>query len=229
MDRRNHERLERAFAIISRATTESGEPIRVVRIPTPVLTFDVTRPGDGTYEYFAAYEGWEDGSVAPPVMLGVWNSSYVNYVPTNDLVVVSRFWKPGRVREIKRRDEEAVAVLAALFPGRRIVQVYSENLKVTRGWATSHVSIDLDRTSTWRDSSPRPRACRFALPSGRRWLVRSAGSSETQSRARARNVPRCTHGTDRRDRSASGPTHPAPASIGRERALRARAPGGQSA
>ena len=131
MDRRNHERLERAFAIISRATTESGEPIRVVRIPTPVLTFDVTRPGDGTYEYFAAYEGWEDGSGAPPVMLGVWNSSYVNYVPTNDLVVVSRFWKPGRAPEIKRRDEEAAAVLAALFPGRRIVQVYSEN--VNRG------------------------------------------------------------------------------------------------
>ena len=131
LDRQNHERLERAFDIISRETTESGQPIHVIRMPTPVLTFDVTGPGDGVYDYFAAYDRWEDGSVAPPVMLGLWASSYVNYVPTNDLVIVSRFWKPGRSLEIKRRDDEAVAVLKAVFPGRDVVQVYSEN--VNRG------------------------------------------------------------------------------------------------
>ena len=131
LDRENHARLERAFGIISGATTESGRPIRVVRIPTPVLTFDVTGPGDGTYEYFAAYDRWEDGSTTPPVMLGLWASSYVNYVPTNDLVIVSKFWKPGRSREIKARDDEAVAVMRTLFPGREIVQAYSEN--VNRG------------------------------------------------------------------------------------------------
>lgn len=131
LDRQNHERLERAYDIISRETTASGQPIRVVRIPTPVLTFDVTGPGDGVYDYFAAYDRWEDGSVAPPAMLGLWASSYVNYVPTNDLVIVSKFWKPGRSLEIKRRDEEALAVMKVLFPGREIAQVYSEN--VNRG------------------------------------------------------------------------------------------------
>jgi agmatine deiminase len=131
LDRENQSRLERAFAILSSETTESGRPIRVVRIPTPVLTFDVTGPGDGTYEYFAAYDRWEDGSVTPPVMLGLWASSYVNYVPTNDLVIVSKFWKPGRSLQIKARDDEAVAVIGRLFPGREVVQAYSEN--VNRG------------------------------------------------------------------------------------------------
>ena len=131
LDQQNHERLERAFAIISRETTESGEPIRVVRMPTPRLTFDVIGPGDGIYDYFAAYDRWEDGSVAPPVMLSLWASSYVNYVPTNDLIIVSKFWKPGRSGDIKARDDEAVAVLKRLFPGREIVQAYSEN--VNRG------------------------------------------------------------------------------------------------
>ena len=131
LDRQNHDRLERAFDIISRATTESGQPIRVIRMPTPVLTFDVTGPGDGVYDYFAAYDRWEDASVAPPVMLGLWASSYVNYIPTNDLVIVSKFWKPGRPKEIEARDDEAVAVLERVFPGRKIVQAYSEN--VNRG------------------------------------------------------------------------------------------------
>ncbi len=102
-----------------------------VRIPVPELTLDVFQPGDGTYDYFAAYDRWEDGSTLPGVMLGVWATSYVNYVPTNDLILVSRFWKPGRSLKIRKRDDEARDVLQRLFPGRRIVQVYSEN--VNRG------------------------------------------------------------------------------------------------
>jgi agmatine deiminase len=125
---RNHERLEAIYAVISRETTESGEPIRIVRIPTPVPTLDALQPGDGTYEYFANYDRWEDGSTLPEVMLGVWNASYVNYVPTNDLVIVSKFWRPGLPLEILKRDNEAREALEEVFPGRNITQVYAENI-----------------------------------------------------------------------------------------------------
>jgi agmatine deiminase len=128
LQERNHERLEHIYNIISRATTESGEPIRVVRIPVPVPTLDTLKPGDGCYDFFANYDRWEDGSTLPDVMLGVWNASYVNYVPTNDLVIVSKFWRPGLPFEILQRDNEARAVLEEVFPGRKIVQVYAENI-----------------------------------------------------------------------------------------------------
>jgi agmatine deiminase len=127
----NQRRLERVYDILSRETTASGEPIRVVRIPVPVLVLEVFEPGDGTYDYYAAYDRWEDGSTLPSRMLAVWPASYVNYVPTNGLVIVSKFWKPGRPLEMRQRDEEARAILAALFPGREVAQVYSEN--VNRG------------------------------------------------------------------------------------------------
>jgi hypothetical protein len=55
----------------------------------------------------------------------------VNYVPTNDLVIVSKFWRPGLPFEILKRDNEARAVLEEVFPGRKIAQVYAEN--VNRG------------------------------------------------------------------------------------------------
>ncbi len=131
LEEQNHARLERVYDIISNATTESGRPIQVVRIPVPELILDVFLPGDGIYDYFAAYDRWEDGSTLPSAMLGVWPSSYVNYVPTNDLILTSRFWKPGRSLKIKERDDDARDVLEKLFPGREIVQVYSEN--VNRG------------------------------------------------------------------------------------------------
>jgi agmatine deiminase len=128
---RNHERLERVYERISRETTESGDPIRVIRIPTPELTLELFFPGDGIYDYYAAYDRWEDGSTLPEAMLGVWPASYVNYVPTNDLVLVPRFWKPGRSREAREKDRKAQLVLQKAFPGREVVGVYSEN--VNRG------------------------------------------------------------------------------------------------
>jgi len=131
LQERNRERLERVYDVLVRETTESGKPLRIVRIPTPDFTLEVFRPGDGTYDYWADYTSWEDGSTLPELMLGVWASSYVNYVPTNDLVLVSKFWKPGRSRESQRRDRKAREVLKALFPDRKVVPVFSEN--VNRG------------------------------------------------------------------------------------------------
>ena len=133
LQEQNHERLERVYDILSRETTEAGEPIRVARIPMPVLVLEVFEPGDGTYDYYAAYDRWEDGSTLPGVMLAVWPASYVNYVPTNDLVLVSKFWKPGRPLEMQaegrggaRRPGRAVprprdraGVLGERQPGRR--------------------------------------------------------------------------------------------------------------
>ncbi len=127
----NHQRLERVYDILSAATTESGEPIEIVRIPMPELTLDVFLPGDGQYDYFSVYDRWEDGSTLPEAMLAVWPASYVNYAPTNDLVLVPRFWKPGRGRESKQKDRMARDVLGELFPGRDLVPVHIEN--VVRG------------------------------------------------------------------------------------------------
>jgi agmatine deiminase len=131
LEEQNRDRMARVYDIVSRETTESGEPIKIVRMPLPVLVFDVLHPGDGTYDYFTDFDRWEDGSTTPERMLTVWPASYINYVPTNDLVLVSRFWKLGRPLEMKRRDEQARDALKRLFPGRTIVQVYSEN--VSRG------------------------------------------------------------------------------------------------
>jgi agmatine deiminase len=187
LQERNHERLELIYDIISKETTESGEPIRIVRIPTPVPTLDALRPGDGIYEYFANYDRWEDGSTLPEVMLGVWNASYVNYVPTNDLVIVSKFWRPGLSFEIWKRDKEAREVLEEVFPGRKIAQVYAEN--INRGGGGMNCI-----------TQQQPASARFALKCG--WakvqvatLVASLYASPTGAH-RLGSVPRLTTSGD---------------------------------
>ena len=173
LSEQNRDRLERVYDILSRETTESGEPIRIVRIPAPELTLEVFEAGDATYDYYAEYDRWEDGSTLPEHMLAVWPASYVNYVPTNDLVLVPQFWKPGRPLESKKKDDEARNVLAELFPGRKIVPVHPENVLrggggmncITQqqpastkfaqkcGWA--QVTVDAEATTLYAEPSGR--------------------------------------------------------------------------
>jgi len=131
LEEQNAERLERAYEILSHSTTESGEPLRVLRIPTPVHTLEVFHPGDGIYDYFAAYDRWEDSSSLPEVMLGVWPASYVNYVPTNDVVLLAKYGSPGGDAERRQRDHEAATVIRMAFPGRKVIQIDIAN--VNRG------------------------------------------------------------------------------------------------
>ena len=166
MQERNHERLERVHDILAHETTESGEPIRIVRIPTPELTLDVFQPGDGTFDYWAEYERWEDGSSLPHHMLGVWASSYVNYVPTNGVVLVSKFWKPGRSLEILERDRQAQNVLKRLFPGRRIVPIHSENVN-RGGGGMNCITQQEPRSSLLGADHPRARGSRNTKLFGR--------------------------------------------------------------
>ena len=138
LQERNHERLERIYDILSRETTESGAPIRIVRIPTPVFTLDVFGPGDGIYDYYATYDRWEDGSTMGEVMLGVWPASYVNYVPTNDLVLAPRLLEarpfPGEQAAGSRGARRPPATL----PGTRDRAGAPRERGPGRGWDELH-------------------------------------------------------------------------------------------
>ena len=137
------------------------EPIRVVRIPTPELTLDVFQPGDGTYDYCAAYDDGRTARRLPELMLGVWAASYVNYVPTNEVVLVSKFWKPGRSLEIQgersrgaRRPEAAVPRTSRSSPG-----AFGERESRRRRDELHHPAgtTELDLAGGSHDSSHRPR------------------------------------------------------------------------
>ena len=131
LETENQKRLQAAYEILSKATDERGQPFEILRIPTPVMMFDIYEPGDDMFAYYKAYTGWEDDSSIGDAMFAVLPTSYANYFPTNQLVLLARYWKPGRSAEIKARDEAAEAAIRRAFPERKIVRIDIEN--VNRG------------------------------------------------------------------------------------------------
>ena len=60
-------------------------------------------------------------------------ASYMNFVVANGVVLVPRFFKPGRAPALEAKDAAFKATIEACYPGRRVVQVDVDALVVGGG------------------------------------------------------------------------------------------------
>ena len=134
------ERLDACLEVLKNSTDEEGNPIKIIRIPTPVPFYVNTTPEDWANQTwgkrFSDNEEnlLDDGTVSPegeflmrPAM------SYCNFLICNKVVVAQSYWKEGLPEEIKKRDAEALAVLQKAFPDRKIVAVPAMDLNIRGG------------------------------------------------------------------------------------------------
>ncbi|AKT43490.1 agmatine deiminase family protein [Chondromyces crocatus] len=127
-------RLEAARAAIDSATTAEGKDIEIIRVPAPELIFDTMGPGDSTYDYITTLT-FEDNHTIPtdsPITV-VLATSYMNYVVTNNVVLVPAYYKPGRNPIIAAKDAEMQLILSQAFPGRTIIPINPEALHTGGG------------------------------------------------------------------------------------------------
>lgn len=134
------ERLDQCLDVLNHSTDAEGNPIKVLRIPVPVPYYINTTPEDWANQTwgkrFSDNEDnfLDDGSVSPtgdiimqPAM------SYCNFLVCNHVVIAQSYWEEGMPEEIKRRDEEALAVLKNAFPDRKVIAIPAMDLNIRGG------------------------------------------------------------------------------------------------
>lgn len=127
----NARRLEMSYRILREAEDQDGQPFDIVRVPLPYHTFVTMEPGDGVYGMMEGLT-FRDGTIFPrgkPVSV-IAASSYLNFLIANDCVLMPGYWKEGMPWKIKKRDEEARAIIQSVFPDKKIISldVLSVNL-----------------------------------------------------------------------------------------------------
>lgn len=136
----SRERLEAAYEILKNETDAEGNPLRILRIPTPEPYYVTTTPDDWTNRTWGKRfsEGEEnvldDGTPMPegeiimqPAM------SYCNFLICNGVVLAQSYWQEGRPESIRKRDEEALEVLKNAFPNRKIIPIPAMDLNIRGG------------------------------------------------------------------------------------------------
>lgn len=128
------ERLEQAFATLRAATDQDGASLEIIRVPAATPIYETMGPDDATYTYLASLT-FEDGSSIPPgepiTVLSA--ASYLNFFITNGVVLMPRFWVPGRPASVAAKDARMMEILQAAFPDREIVAINPEAITVGGG------------------------------------------------------------------------------------------------
>jgi len=133
VDSINYEMLEDNYAMLKRATTANGKKINIVRIPMPEieqLKFSIPV----TAGNFSEYKGF--GFSVGDTVYRVPAASYCNFFVSNNTVLIPKYWKAGMTDTQKQKDETVKEIFQRLFPGRKIIQLYT--LSVNRGGGGIH-------------------------------------------------------------------------------------------
>lgn len=124
-------RLDEIWAYLAAATDQDGEPFELVPMPDPGFVTESMTADDPTWQFLGGLSGLahydpSGGQVVLP-------ASYLNFVVTNDRVLVPKFYKEGRNPRIEQADEAARATLADQFAPRTVVPIDAENITVGGG------------------------------------------------------------------------------------------------
>lgn len=109
-----HERLEESYQILKNARDQNGKPFKITRVPQAPIIFD-----QGNYKGQAIFY--------TPV------TSYLNFVLTNNLVVIPSYYNPGDPDFIRQKDDQARKAFQQVFGSRKVVMINATELNYSGG------------------------------------------------------------------------------------------------
>lgn len=141
----NNDRLQENVKILKASTNADGKNFDLIRIPIPDPITAWLSEGDGTYDYLKNLK-YLDGTVFSKLVYSqfpkmkpgskikaILATSYLNYIVSNNVVLLPAYWKEGRPDTTRKKDQLAKDALAKIFPQHKIVQINPENLNVGGG------------------------------------------------------------------------------------------------
>ncbi len=140
-----HERLERNLEILKQATDASGKPFTIVRLPQPPSIFETVTKEDPLFEDMKSLT-FTDGSAMTDAVKIVLAASYMNFLISNHVVLVAKYYKPGKRDDevFKKRDEMVLELFQTkLFPDRKVIMIEQADLVNIGGGGMHCISCNL--------------------------------------------------------------------------------------
>lgn len=119
----NYESLTESYEILKNARDQDGKPFTIIKVPLPdLITKSITATKEYSDEFsydIPANRFYEsEAPIVDDTLLRVPASSYLNYLVTNGLVLVSSYTSEGTSKEKEGRVRN---IFEAQFPNRKIV------------------------------------------------------------------------------------------------------------
>jgi len=116
----NHERMANNFEILSRSADQDGNALEIVRVPLPDVYWEELTISEDNVSWFQKSD--PALAIGDTVRMAA-AASYLNYVVTNGVVLLPRYWREGRKASQRQKDEEVRRLFVSMFEEREIVQI----------------------------------------------------------------------------------------------------------
>ena len=123
-------RMSENEALLRQATNQDGKVLNIVHFPVPE---PMVTPHEISSDE-AAYFQQQDPSLQPgDLVLVTGAASYLNYVITNNVILLPAYWHDGLPEQSRQKDEQARNILKRYFPDRTIIQLDPASLNFLGG------------------------------------------------------------------------------------------------
>ena len=126
----NARRMAENQALLRQATDQDGQPFEVIHFPVPDLLVRPYQIPEAEIEVFRQQDPLL--KIGDTVLLTA-ATSYLNYVITNDVILLPAYWQQGRPVSMKKKDRQARAIMERYFPKREIIQLDPTTLNFLGG------------------------------------------------------------------------------------------------
>jgi len=116
----NYNRMKHNLEILSNATDQDGNKFTIVKVPIPEIQYQEAKITQREYEFMKSQ--FPNLSIND-TLKWIAASSYLNYVVTNELVLIPGYWQEGMDESLKIKDIQVYEIFEEQFPGREIVQI----------------------------------------------------------------------------------------------------------
>jgi agmatine deiminase len=116
----NFDRMSENLRILQASTDEDGNPFEIVKIPLPDLQYEEFELPPSN---LPAFREVDPSAKVGDTIRWVATSSYLNYVITNGVLLLPRFWEPGMSEPQRAKDQTVLEIFQSYYPDRKIVQI----------------------------------------------------------------------------------------------------------
>ncbi len=133
VDSINYFMLEENFRILKSATTFEGNPFVIHRIAMPEIEqLKFTQVVDSNSIRSLKPFGLSIGDTVYRIPA----ASYMNFLISNNVVLIPKYWKPGMIESQKKKDQAVKDLFTKLFPNKKVIQIFT--LSINRGGGGIH-------------------------------------------------------------------------------------------
>jgi len=130
----SYENMEENYQLLKKQTDQDGQPLEIVRFPYPDdLIYEIDKR-DLKYKQIllTQTESKSPIRIEEPAKY-ILPASYCNYLISNNIILLPKYYKPGRSDSFKKTDQEAFDILQKCFPNHKIIQINPEPVNAGGG------------------------------------------------------------------------------------------------